>query len=620
MTHRPDLNTDCELVWAQLQVKGSKSIFIGSFYCSPDDKNGLEQLELSLSKLSEVAKSANIWIGGDFNLSDVDWSTNSVPKYATKGTLCQNLLNVTAEYSLSQMVTETTHHTDDSDTLIDLFLTNTPSTVNNIIHMPGLGVCKHDMIMVQIDVQPQRTKTPPRKILMYKKMDIDGLIEEAEDFCSDFINSNPEANTVDGNWTVFKNKMHQLIEKFIPSKVIRPSRDLPWMTKELKHKIRQKNRWYKKSKERKSHKVWSKYKWLQKEVKKEMQTAYWNYITNVLSPKMEDNPKIFWRFIKGLRRDNSGIAALRHQGKLESDGMKKSEILNNYFSSVFTKEDLTHIPDKGNTLAYPTMDTFIVTTPGVEKLLFELNPSKAAGPDGLTRLPSRVLRLLAQIAPVLTFIFNQSIQTGSLPSDWKTANVTPIFKKRDRAESKNYRPVSLTCICCKVLEHVIHSQIMEHLDQHDILSDYQHGFRKRRSCDSQLVITLHDLTQALDQKKSVDVIILDFTKAFDTVPHHRLLNKLRFYGINNQLIKWTSSFLMGRTQRVILEGQTSPTVAVDSGVPQGTVLGPSYSSCISTTYPTNCHQHQGYLRMIACYTGASLHHLIPELFKMTSTS
>ena len=148
------------------------------------------------------------------------------------------------------------------------------------------------------------------------------------------------------------------------------------------------------------------------------------------------------------------------------------------------------------------------------------------------------------------------------------------FQKGDRAESKNYHPVSLTCICCKVLEHVIHSQIMEHLDQHDILSDYQHGFRKRRSCDSQLVITLHDLTQALDQKKSVDVIILDFTKAFDTVPHHRLLNKLRFYGINNQLIKWTSSFLMGRTQRVILEGQTSPTVAVDSGVPQGTVLGP----------------------------------------------
>ena len=425
------------------------------------------------------------------------------------------------------MITEPTHHTDDSESLIDLFLTNNPSTVNNVIHMPGLGLCKHDSILVEIDIKAQRTRTLPRKILMYNKMDTEGLTKEAEKFCSDFINSNPSKNTVERNWIVFKNKIQRLIEKFIPSKKIRPHHDLPWMTRELKHKIRQKNRWFKKSKEQKSHRVWSRYKCLQKEVKKGMQKAYWNYINNILSPKMEENPKIFWRFIKGLRRDNSGIAALRHHGKLVSDGKKKSEILNNYFSSVFTKENRTHVPDKGDSTKYPTMANFTVTIPGVEKLLADLNPSKAAGPDSL---PGRVLRLLApQIAPVLTFIFNQSIQTGSLPSDWKTANVTPIFKKGDRAESKNYRPVSLTSICCKVLEHVIHSQVMKHLDHHKILSDYQHGFRKRRSCDTQLVITLHDLTRAIDQKKSVDVIILDFTKAFDTVPHERLINKLRFW-------------------------------------------------------------------------------------------
>ena len=93
--------------------------------------------------------------------------------------------------------------------------------------------------------------------------------------------------------------------------------------------------------------------------------------------------------------------------------------------------------------------------------------------------------------------------------DWKTANITPIYKKGDRAEAKNYRPVSLTCICCKVLEHVIHSRIMNHLDDHEILCDSQHGFGKKRSCDIQLVITMHDLTKIIDQKKSVDIIILD---------------------------------------------------------------------------------------------------------------
>ena len=120
----------------------------------------------------------------------------------------------------------------------------------------------------------------------------------------------------------------------------------------------------------------------------------------------------------------------------------------------------------------------------------------------------------------------------------------------------NYRPVSLTSICCKVLEH----KLWNHC--HQILSDAQHGFRKRRSCDTQLVITTDDLTRALDNRKQTDIVILDFSKAFDTVPHTRLINKLTHYGINKHLIKWINSFL------------TVPYLYVDSGVPQGTVLGP----------------------------------------------
>ena len=208
----------------------------------------------------------------------------------------------------------------------------------------------------------------------------------------------------------------------------------------------------------------------------------------------------------------------------------------------------------------------------MEKLLANLNPNKAAGPDGI---PCRLLKILApQLSPVLTIIFNQSLETGVLPSDWKQANISPIHKKGDRAKAKNYRPVSLTSVCCKVMEHIIHSQMMGHLDDHCILTDRQHGFRRRRSCETQLLVTHNDLSDAMDKKKSSDVIILDFTKAFDTVPHERLLLKLRHYGISNRIVSWLSSFLVGRTQRVVLEGHVSSPVAVDSGVPQGTVLGP----------------------------------------------
>ena len=115
---------------------------------------------------------------------------------------------------------------------------------------------------------------------------------------------------------------------------------------------------------------------------------------------------------------------------------------------------------------------------------------------------------------------------------------------------------------------------MAHLDKHKILSDDQHGFRKRRSCETQLIITLNDLAKGLNSKQQIDAVLLDFSKAFDRVPHQRLLLKLQFYGIRGEVLQWISAFLTGRTQRVLIEGQSSSTSLVTSGVPQGTVLGP----------------------------------------------
>ena len=161
------------------------------------------------------------------------------------------------------------------------------------------------------------------------------------------------------------------------------------------------------------------------------------------------------------------------------------------------------------------------------------------------------------------------------PEDWKTANVAPIFKKGDRGLASNYRPVSLTCISCKVLEHIIVSQMRDHMDQHNILVDCQHGFRSRHSCESQLIITAHDLASSLNQKHQTDMSILDFSKAFDRVPHTRLKAKLDHYGIRGNTLKWISSFLDGRTQKVMVDGSISNECPVLPGVPQGSILGPT---------------------------------------------
>ena len=148
------------------------------------------------------------------------------------------------------------------------------------------------------------------------------------------------------------------------------------------------------------------------------------------------------------------------------------------------------------------------------------------------------------------------------------------FQQRRQTPGRKLRPVSLTSIICKLMEHIMHSQVMDHLDEHSILCDNQHGFRSKRSCETQLIITIEEITRKLVTGEQVDIILLDVSKAFDKVPHRRLLHRLRYYIIRNNTFLWIQDFLSHRTQEVQLEGRKSTTADMLSGVPRGTVLGP----------------------------------------------
>ena len=203
-----------------------------------------------------------------------------------------------------------------------------------------------------------------------------------------------------------------------------------------------------------------------------------------------------------------------------------------------------------------------------------MNTNKAAGSDDIH--PTLIFNLRNQLVEPLTKIFKESIGMCVIPTDWKDANVTPVYKKKgDRKQPGNYRPISLTSQIGKLLEKLVKQQLMEHLELGGFLKKSQHGFRVGRSTQSNLIEYTEDLFEDLDRGACIDVVYMDLQKAFDKVPHNRLIVKLKRSGIGGKLLEWLKEWLANRQQRVCYKKQLSGNIKVLSGVPQGSVLGPT---------------------------------------------
>ena len=300
--------------------------------------------------------------------------------------------------------------------------------------------------------------------------------------------------------------------------------------------------------------------------------AHDSYVCNISGQSLaEGDPKRFHSYLRTKRTENLTIPVLHTGDEYHVNNAAKAEALSDQFKAAFTREDTSNTPDMGPS-PFKEIGNIYFTQPGIQKLLEKLKPGKASGPD---ELPARVLKETAPcISGILSFLFHQSYESGCTPSDWTKATVTAIYKKGSKMDPANYRPVSLTCILCKTMEHIVCSHISKHLDSSNILSFRQHGFRQGFSCETQLVASIDDWAQNLQSRSQTDVALLDFSKAFDCVPHGRLMVKLKHYGISGKTAAWVLSFLSGRSQEVVVNGSHSVSQPVLSGVPQGSVLGP----------------------------------------------
>ena len=454
--------------------------------------------------------------------------------------------------------------------LLDLFCCNKPSLVKSITSIPGIS--DHNIVLADCKLKPSIITKPQRKIYQWSKADWHSLREQTVVFAEDFLAS-ATTRSVNENYIKFRTYLEEVMENKIPSKLSSKRFKLPWFNRELKRLCRKKARKYKKAKRSGREDHWEQYKEFQKVVQAKLTEGRWDYINRFLQIGLETgNKKPFLKYLRVQKQEDFGISALKSNGKMFTDRKSISEILNTQFKSVFTKKTSSKIPELPG-VTFPSIKDLKITEFDVFKLLDKIDVSKASGPDCI---PGRILQNLArELAPVLHFIFEQSLNTGDLPAEWTLANVAPIFKKGSKLQAVNYRPVSLTCISCKLFEHIVCKHILGHLEDHEILTDLQHGFRSGRSCETQLITTFHDIASAYNKKGSqIDIAVLDFSKAFDTVPHDGLLSKLKHYGIDDKIWLWISNFLKQRKQRVVVDGIQSDLVTVDSGVPQGTVLGP----------------------------------------------
>ena len=576
---RNDLSFDESIV---LEINfGRKKFFFTVLYRSPSQNHTspvFQDFLLNFENLYSRIKSENplaVFFLGDFNAHSKLWWPNGDTN--PEGIALDELFS---KLGLSQVISEPTNfEPGKTPSCIDLIVTDQP----NIILESGTRAsldssCHHQITHCKINYQIPPPLPFQRKIWHYDRADCAAIKRSLINFPWQQhlnINNNP-------NWQVetLTEIILNIMSNFIPNEVkkIIP-RDPPWITKNLKTMLKRKNRFYKTYK-RNCYKDEDKVRLdaFRVECQQAVEMAKLSYLKKI--GNKVNNPhtskKVYWKIIQRVM--NKCRAPRIPPVLINNTFIMLSRIKAMYFNDFFSKQCKIIV----NNSVLPVLtfftnmrfDNINIDVGEIILLLRKINPNKATGSDGISG--QMLLICDDSIVLPLQIIFNNILSTSIYPDTWKIANVTPIFKKGNKQLIKNYRPISLLPICGKILEKIIFNQLYNYLQTNNLITKNQSGFRPGDSTTNQLIYLIDEIHQAFDSAECYEVrsVFLDISKAFDKVWHDGLLFKLKQNGVSGHLLDLFNNYLCNRKQRVVLNGSFSELSNIESGVPQGSILGP----------------------------------------------
>ena len=569
-------------------------------YRSPDSKTAkvknrstVKEFREYLAKLKEFLASLpsptpDIIMMGDFNLPHANWTTGQCRTGSTtdEQEIVTLLYKLAIDHFLIQQYDCPTHQAGNT---IDLLFTNISNTIHNIESYPS-SVSDHFLMTTSTlynranpvnensdDLKDFNCKSFRSLNFFDESINWESLTDELAnyDWCNEF-----RKRDVTEMMTSFSSVCLDISSKWVPSRVSskKSGSKIPKQRRSLMRRRTHLKKQY--TTARSECRKLSIMKQLI-QIEKELQKSHFAHRADIETKaidKIKVNSKFFYTFAKKNSKVKVGVGPLINtENKLIDSPQEIAEILSDQFSSVFSSPKYDNICADS---LFPDNDTS--NTPSLQNIHFSdyelaeaMNNLTANAAPGQDEFPAILLKKcsLALSSP-LAKIWRTSLETGEIPNICKSATITPIHKGNSRAIPKNYRPVALTSHLIKVFEKVIRGRIVDYMNTHLLFNKTQHGFRGGHSCLSQLLNHFDKITSELEQGRGVDVIYLDFAKAFDKLDHGVTLNKLKSLGVSGQLGRWITNFLTNRTQSVLIEGRKSTPKQVISGVPQGSVLGP----------------------------------------------